>query len=108
MTENMKDPHQEDTPAPRIAGLWMLLLAGVVVGVNQLLLFFINIYFPILVALTGPVITLGIATIIDPKVLDSIASEKYKPASPIYKWGAISAILMGIVLSLFIFLSLIE
>ena len=94
-----------NTVATRATGLVLLLVAAAILGLNWLTLFLMNRYFPLLIALTGPVITLGCATVIHPDIFNGIFAEgKDRPKSPVFRWLAIAALLMGIVLSLFIYL----
>ena len=106
MDKNVIEANQStNTIATRATGFVLLLVAGAILGLNWLTLLLIHRYFPLLIALTGPVITLGCATVIHPDIFNSIsADDKDKPKSPIFRWLAIAAILMGIVLSLFIYL----
>jgi hypothetical protein len=94
-----------ETPATRGFGVLLLVIVAVIFAANGLTLWLLGRYFPILLAITGPLITLGVVTLIYPPVWDSVFSD-LPPKSRYLKPIAIAAVLSGIVLGIIILLKL--
>lgn len=93
-------------PATRSIGFVLLFVAILIFGANEFMLLIFNLYFPIILALSGPFITMGIIGIIHPLFLDSLFSSP-EEGHPLWACRvSMTAFVLGILLGIFICLKL--
>lgn len=96
------DSSAEPEPVTRTAGAGLLFLALLVFGANEFMLRIMGRYFPLILALTGPLITLGALTLIHPRFFDALIGAKGTIEPAWAKHVALGAIGVGVAVSLFI------
>ena len=93
---------EDKAPPTRLTGVGLLVLAVLIAGGNALLLRFTGSYFPLLLALVGPMVTVGSLGVASPRFLDALFSsvENGHPAWAVR--GSLVGFIVGVGLSLYI------
>jgi hypothetical protein len=97
-TDNGSPPE----PATRMVGLALLFLALLVFGANEFMLRIMGRYFPLILALAGPLIAIGLLTLIHPRFLNAMVDAKGTQEPAWAKRVGHAALAGGVALSLFI------
>ena len=96
-----EEANKKSAPATRAVGLVLLFIALLIFGANEFMLLLFNRYFVIILLLSGPFISMGIATIIYPRILDALLGKGHPKW---LRWLSIACVVAGILLGIFILL----
>jgi hypothetical protein len=98
----------EDTkkgePTPRSVGFGLLIVALLIFGANEFMLRVFNRYFPIILALIGPFISMGLVGMIYPRTLDALFAGENAGHPKWLRYLSRACLVVGVLLSIFILL----
>jgi hypothetical protein len=96
------DNSAKPEPANRWAGVGLLFMALLVFGANEFMLRIMGRYFPLILAVTGPLIAVGALTLIHPRFFNALVGAKGTNEPKWVMRVALGALGVGVALSLFI------
>lgn len=98
----MTEEKKPESPATRGTACGLLVIAVAILGGNALALRVVGRYWPLVLALAGPFITMGLLGLADPRFLDSLFSSVGK-GHPLWAIrGSMAGFTVGVALSLYI------